>query len=377
VTHPPSTTSASRLDRIEAIDPSAGALARRAVRIAVDGLPRMYRPETRSFAHTRRRGTGGILELVGTNPRYDAIVLLGIRILGPLAQRSILAGETAEDFCGRLLARVEGETDLGAAALLTWAAAEMAHSDLDRGIRRLERLRIERDPVSTVEAAWTVSALLAAGRDVSGARATLHRAFLPETGLFAHTSPPEATPWIRRHVSCFADLVYPIQALARCYEALGERSDLEVAVRCAEAIRGAQGEHGQWCWHYDGRTGAVIERYPVYAVHQDGMAPMALFDLEEAGGPSFEPEIAKGLTWLGNPPERGESLFEEREGVIWRKVARRDPRKLVRRLRAAASRLLPSVRLGWLDRLFPPRSIDFECRPYHLGWILYAWSEHP
>jgi hypothetical protein len=26
-----------------------------------------------------------------------------------------------------------------------------------------------------------------------------------------------------------------------------------------------------------------------------------------------------------------------------------------------------------LDRVCPPGVIDYECRPYELGWLLYAW----
>jgi hypothetical protein len=26
-----------------------------------------------------------------------------------------------------------------------------------------------------------------------------------------------------------------------------------------------------------------------------------------------------------------------------------------------------------LNLLFPPDRIDFECRPYEFGWLLYAW----
>jgi hypothetical protein len=33
----------------------------------------------------------------------------------------------------------------------------------------------------------------------------------------------------------------------------------------------------------------------------------------------------------------------------------------------------PSLRLAGLDRVFPPGRIDYECRPYELGWLLYAW----
>ena len=31
------------------------------------------------------------------------------------------------------------------------------------------------------------------------------------------------------------------------------------------------------------------------------------------------------------------------------------------------------LRLEFLDPMFPPRSQDWESRPYHLGWVLHAW----
>ena len=61
--------------------------------------------------------------------------------------------------------------------------------------------------------------------------------------------------------------------------------------------------------------------------------------------------------------------------LVWRKVGRTDPAKLVRRARAVVSRLHPSLRLGVMDGVFPATRIDFESRPYHLGWILYAWTD--
>jgi hypothetical protein len=48
---------------------------------------------------------------------------------------------------------------------------------------------------------------------------------------------------------------------------------------------------------------------------------------------------------------------------------------LSRYLQAGASRLSPALRVPGLDLLFPPRAIDYEDRPYHLGWVLYAWPE--
>ncbi len=121
----------------------------------------------------------------------------------------------------------------------------------------------------------------------------------------------------------------------------------------------------------------MLERYPVYSVHQDSMAPMALFALAEACGQDHSESIEKGLRWLVNPAEKTESLIDVERNVIWRKLARREPNKLARRLHAAASRLHPTIRLPAVDVAFPPNTVDYETRPYHMGWILHAWPGSP
>ena len=197
--------------------------------------------------------------------------------------------------------------------------------------------------------------------------------FNPNTGVFPHVLPEGSG--FRSHVSCFADMVYPIQALAAYYKLSGDKKAIDAAIRCADRICELQGPAGQWWWHYDRRTGNVIEGYPVYSVHQDAMAPMALFALQDAGGPDCSASVYKGLRWIVHAPEIDGPLIDTRAGVVWRKVTHREPGKLCRYLQAAASRLHPSLRVPALSMLFPPVAIDFECRPYHLGWLLHAFPE--
>jgi hypothetical protein len=169
--------------------------------------------------------------------------------------------------------------------------------------------------------------------------------------------------------------VYPIHALANYSRVSGSQQALDAASRCAEQICRLQGAEGQWWWQYDRRTGDILERYPVYAVHQDAMAPMALIALKEAGGPAFDRAMKKGLDWLQHAPEINASLIDENADLIWRKVARREPGKLTRYIQGVTRRFSPSLSMPGLDRLFPPRAVDYEDRPYHLGWLLYAWPE--
>ncbi len=74
-------------------------------------------------------------------------------------------------------------------------------------------------------------------------------------------------------------------------------------------------------------------------------------------------------------PEIGKSLIDPENWAIWRKVDRRGHRKFCRYIKAAASRIHASFRVSWIDRLFQPVTVDYECRPYHLTWLLYALPE--
>ena len=89
---------------------------------------------------------------------------------------------------------------------------------------------------------------------------------------------------------------------------------------------------------------------------------------------SFDTEIRRSLHWLARSPElAGGSLIDDRAGLIWRKVARNEPAKLVRYAQAVASRLHVGLRVPGVDSVFPARAVDYEDRPYHLGWVLHAW----
>jgi hypothetical protein len=103
------------------------------------------------------------------------------------------------------------------------------------------------------------------------------------------------------------------------------------------------------------------------------MAPMALLELREAGGRDFFNCIINGLRWLDHRPETQDALIVPDKGVVWRKVARREPNKFVRKAAAAGTALWSGFRLPAVDALFPPHHIDRECRPYEFGLMLYAW----
>lgn len=354
----------------------------RLIALALRGIPQMREAADAPFAQTTRLVGDSVAPEIrreGANTRYGAIVALGASRLNDSAQRSLLQGQTARTMAGEVVAEALSGNEPGAIALAAWASAEIGNvRSQDAALTRLTALVATDAITATVDCAWALTALLA-GRHVLNDRSLAHRmaerlmSAQGNDGIFPHVLPPGRLPWARSHVGCFADQVYPIQALARYHAATGRVDALEAANKCGHQICDLQGPEGQWWWHYDARTGRVVEGYPVYSVHQHAMAPMALLELAEAGGIDCSASIASGLRWLESHPEVGGALIRDDLGTVWRKVGRREPHKALRYVRSTATALHPSLRLRWLNLIFPARQIDYECRPYELGWLLYAW----
>ncbi|XVX19274.1 hypothetical protein ACQP1U_13260 [Actinomycetota bacterium] len=369
-------------DRVDRLTDQGRPLAARLLELSAKGLRRMYLGPEQGFPQTARGVAGPdgprfVLE--GHSPRYTAMSALGLNNLTLEQQREALGGTTSGDLAWLAVRQAETTTDPGVVALAGWAVAEVTGEAPDGPFHRMAELLRTGDPLPTVDTAWMLTAAVAAAdkRDTAEiidlALPRLLAAQGPQ-GIFAAALPPESLGRLRAHVGCFADQVYPIQALARL-AAAGRTDLLEHSARCADRIVEPQGGQGQWWWHYDSRTGGVVEGFPVYSVHQHAMAPMCLFDLQEAGGPDHSRAVELGLSWLTTHPETVDELIDDRFDVVWRKVGRREgATKAARKLNAVTTSLKAGLRVPGLDRLLPPGPVDHECRPYELGWLLYAWT---
>jgi hypothetical protein len=359
--------------------------------MAVRALERTYRPERGLFAFRLRRsaarGNDGThaseppdFMLEGISRRYTAIALIGLADHPSEAAERVFRGRPAADVCRSLVEEVCRHDQLGDIAVALWAAARTAPDMADTAYRRL----LELDPLGgrhpIVELSWALSAFCMKPTDlpdepewIDGLAKRLMAQYRPSSRMFPHWPDDSPCSWPRSHVCCFADFVYPIQALSLYALRRNDARASAMARSCAARMCELQGRDGQWWWHFDVRTSDVLERYPVYAVHQNSMAPMALFAVRDAGGADHGRAIANGLRWLSHAPELNGSLIDRTADVVWRKVARYEPGKLVRGLQAVLSRVHPHWRVPFIDTLFSPGRVDFESRPYHMGWILHAW----
>jgi hypothetical protein len=106
------------------------------------------------------------------------------------------------------------------------------------------------------------------------------------------------------------------------------------------------------------------------------MAPMAIIASDKATGENHLGEIERGIRWLLGNNELHTNLLLDEAGIIWRDIEKHEPAKLSRSIRAlfCVSGLHSLNKL--VGKCFIGFRINYECRPYHLGWILYAWANH-
>jgi hypothetical protein len=352
------------------------------IELASKGLVAMF-DESRQLFCDRLVRRGRALHREGLSPRYTIMTLLGLRELerngGPSPFDSAMLYRSFMSDLGW----IRSAGDLG---LVLWLTSAFAADEMDGLLRQQElATALERYPDAregrTMELAWFLSGLAhateaaprLAGPLTDLAVETYHRLEenQGEHGFFGHLNTESSMSGrLRGRIGSFADQIYPIYAMAKFAVAFHVEDPLLPAKECAKAICSAQGALGQWWWLYDSRHGRVSSRYPVYSVHQHGMAPMGLFAIEEATGKSFRPAIYKGLDWIYGPNELGVEMRDSKENLIWRCI--RPKSKRTKYLDTAFSLL------GAVDTKAPIGELEilYEDRPYELGWLLFAFAKH-
>ncbi|HEY3128376.1 MAG TPA: hypothetical protein VGL91_02885 [Acidobacteriota bacterium] len=356
------------------------------VLLAVRGLGQMFDPQKQLFCFRLKLSDCGLVK-EGISPRYTMISLLGLHQLKTTTLPCPVEVTTVAE---TLLEETNWITNIGDLGLLLWLCALALPEQVEHIYFKLDvksALSRYRDALErrSMELSWFLSGLahstLACGREFPGLEELALSTYRMlknnqgDKGFFGHLDRAgSVSGLLRGRIGSFADQVYPIYALTRFAQAYKMNSNiareaLKMALNCAEAICRVQGPLGQWWWHYNSAAGAVVGQYPVYSVHQDGMAPMALFALSIASGQDFSEPVYRGLQWVVGNNELGRDLRDFSANVIWRSIYR--PQYKLR-LSYALNLLKPPTKLRECDDVM----IKFECRPYHLGWFLYSFAGH-
>jgi hypothetical protein len=341
----------------------------------------MFDDKKQLFCDRLVRKNGG-LHRKGFSPRYTIMTLLGLQELERSGGRSHFDSSVLYHTFMSDLNWIRSAGDLG---LVVWLTSAFAPNEMDALFRQIDLdTALERYPDvregRTMELAWFLSGISHATEAIPKLARPLtdlaveayHRLEenQGEHGFFGHMNTKSSIAGrLRGRIGSFADQIYPIYAMAKFAKAFQVKDPLLPALRCAEAICSVQGKLGQWWWLYDSRRGRVSSRYPVYSVHQHGMAPMGLLALEEASGHSFKEPISRGLQWIYGMNELGTDMRDPTQNLIWRCI------------RPASSQtkywdtVVSLVRSPKRDASVGTLMILYEDRPYELGWLLYALAK--
>ena len=348
------------------------------INLSIRGLEPMLDRSTGLFCHRMQRVDGRLVR-DGDSYRYTLITLLGLyklrnaRNIDPFQIDSLLAS---------LLETTNRVSCTGDAGLLLWMTAMVQP---DRVAEVLEKLGpgnllsryADGRTRKTTELSWLLTGLsyaklgsptpLAFVEQLARETWRHIRSNYAGLGIFRHEGAKTLKGKLRGHIGAFSDQIYAIYALSVYSRAFGDEEATRIAKSAADAICRLQGELGQWWWYYNADTGGVAGYYPVYSVHQDGMAPMALYAAQEATKSNYGRHIEKGLSWIYGENELKYDMISREDSMIWRNIGMGERRRDIDLIKAVIG-LKPSVDKNKLSALF-------ECRSYHLGWLLYAFAD--
>ncbi len=311
--------------------------------------------------------------LRGSSVRYSIMVLLG------LTRRASQGGVVSTDIeaLHRRIHREGTHLGVGDLGLLLWADTRLGDPVASQTLALLERRALAPgalDDLVGMEIGWLTCGAVAGHAVGLRAGALVVRAIdelqrrSTSTPLFRHTGAHNR----RAALPNFATQVYALLALTELARHDLDSTALARAVRLADRLVELQRPDGGWPWLFNADRGAVVEPYEIYSVHQDAMAPMAFFALDEVlGEERYRPAVLEGLRWCFGHNELSFNFYDAQIGFAHRSIRRR---RASARIDLWANAALGSTR-SRLPRLdVGGRQINPTCRPYHLGWILEAWS---
>lgn len=312
----------------------------------------------------------------GDSVRYTMMVLLGLLRARQAGLSVPIEPDPLRDAVDASLGRPEiTPGDLG---VRLWVESRADSGATERLVNALEDSLRAHGGLAVREGqelAWIVIGLaLAASEDERG-RTLLARALdqlidanQAPSGLFRHFG----VPGFRRRFPNFATEIYSVLALSVVARRELDDRALPAARRAADRLLELQLPDGGWPWLFDAERGAVVERYEVYSVHQEGMAPMGLLALSDvAGDERYASAARRGVPWLFGANDLGEDMVPLDRGMTYRSIRRRRPLDRLWLYANTALARLDRTRGGG-GRIL---EVNRTCRPYELGWLIEAWAD--
>lgn len=356
--------------------------------VALRALPLMYDEGRGLFSQKALPEGDGLLNR-GINPYYSAAAMVGVLSQSLTSPDSVVpVGRTLD----ALFSACEEEEGGGPVLPTTLWAGALAGDERAAGLVGAIERKLSVEGAESAALGQAIKGLVVGAETFAGVRdqaLELARSCAAEL-LSRHSAEarvframPHRVSGMRSlmgaRITSFASQVYPLLGLSALY-AHRDEAPPPALRSTAEFLAGAQGPLGQWPWLYAPSTAAILEGYPVYSVHQDGMAFMGLVPVEGLGEGAYRGELALGVEWL-EKNELSTSLVDRQPPFICRNIQRAGSdadapfgisranfyRVVARSLSPRPSRDHDTADPSTLEPLR-------ECRSYHLGWLLYAHS---
>ena len=370
-------------------------MLKKLAQLANEGLKKMYLSEKGIFCH---RLLGSKLQKEGENPFYTLMAIIG---LAKARKKGLKPSFVPEDLFQNVLNNFATTDYLGFWSYALWAAFILEDKNINSIVTRCEKLFKNllnlRKPIRSMEIAYLLygiceyltkersKKLITLADEVFQA---LIKTFHETSGLFSFTTRTSrkniVMMRINQNLGSFASQINSIMALSKYYQISDNKTALKIAKDCANVICNFQGELGQWWWIYNAKKGFIVEGYPVYSIHQDGVAIVSFLELQKSlGEPLYEKNLKKGLQWLEGQNELKIKMYDEKNKIIWRAIQRKENPSSQETgswglgKKSYFKMQLASLLNSSIVKKFPlPDKYELllESRPYHNGWILLAWS---
>jgi len=324
---------------------------------------------------------GNELHRERNSPKRTAIALLGLNHFEESGGTVPFNLRSIQD---AILMDTRWVRSLGDLGLLTWFTAQcepdrlgslLREFDFDCALAKYPEGREARTSEVALFLAGISHARLAGSRklpDLTDIAVDAYHSLLEnqgEGGIFGQATLPRWYPWaFRCRFGTFGDQISAIYALSIFAKAFQIEEPLAPALHCAHSIIALQGGNGEWWFLYDKNCDHVVNRYPVFSRHQEGIAPVGLLALSEVSGRSFFEPLCKGLVWgSGVCESQAEIEQAQHQNLIWDSIR---PRKKSTKYWEAAFSLARISRKPKNETL----CIHYKARPDHFGWLLYAFG---
>ncbi len=338
-------------------------------RFASHYLSSVYDRERQLFPVTTELVNGRYVSRFGPQDdalRYTITCLLGLQ--------AATGGQEARigEFAERHAAAIARPSDAGLLLVLmphgSWGARLL--------VRAQATLAADRGRLSTQDLSWMLwGAVTAARAGTRGAESLADALFERLAGYVeASTGLPHHRPVRRRAgLVSFGAISYFLRAVHEYASLTSGTAARALFARALRSTLRVQQPDGAWPWLLHARTGAVLERYPLYTVHQLSMSLLFLVPALDAGVLGDDEPLERSVAWAHGENELRLSMIAAEPPFMARAIERRDPwQRAQRYARAAASRS------GLGERRAAARTlrVNHVSHSYEWGWLLFATPEH-